>query len=816
MTDGLFESGGPSRVGDPGGYLGQRPEGESGLLGDLTDPQASAVVHRGSPLLVVAGAGSGKTRVLTRRIAHLLATGDARPHEILAITFTNKAAGEMRERVAELVGPTAQRMVVATFHSACLRMLRANATRIGFDPGFTVYDALDSRRLIELVMSDQGIDTKKIPPRGVAAMISEAKAKLQGPETFGGDGFGDKDPYRRRVAEVYAEYQARLLKANAMDFDDLLGKTVELLRDCPDVLAAYQDRFRHILVDEYQDTNAVQNQLILMLGSAHGNVCVVGDSDQSIYKFRAADITNILEIERSFPTATTIVLEQNFRSTQNILDAANAVISNNPGRPNKRLFTVDGAGPVITRYRAGDEYEEARWVAAEIGRLAEQGVDAGDVAVIYRTNAQSRVLEEELVRAGIRYKVVGGIRYYDRKEVKDVLAYVRLLANPLDEVSARRIINVPKRGIGATSVAAIGLHAAERGISFGEAIGDAADIAGLTPKARKALEALAELLAEVRRQIQPLDPTDPLGPDDLFGLNGSLGADGAIAPAPPTQDGDEPWLTPAELIDTILDTTGYRAELEAEATHEAGSRIENLEQLVSVAATYESLEEFLSMVALVADSDQLGEAATRVSLMTLHIAKGLEYPAVFLVGLEEGIFPHSRSIDSGDPSDIEEERRLAYVGITRARVHLALSHAWVRSQWGHTQDSLPSRFLSEIPDELVKDLGATASPRRSWNSDSFGSSGSSAEPWELPRRRRDDDEGGTVFGRGEGASREAPASTGAHLLGLIAGDTVLHDRWGTGRVLSVKGHDDRATAVVRFPGVGEKTLMLSMAPLSRP
>jgi DNA helicase-2/ATP-dependent DNA helicase PcrA len=786
------------------------------LTEGLTDPQHQAVVHRGSPLLVVAGAGSGKTRVLTRRIAHLLASGDARPHQILAITFTNKAAEEMRNRVAELTGPTAKRMLVATFHSACLRMLRANATRIGFDAGFTVYDALDAKRLVELVMADQGIDTKKVAPKAVASMISEAKARLQNPEVFASHGMGEKDPYRRQVAQVYRDYQSRLRAANAMDFDDLLMKTVEMFRDCPDILEAYQERFRHILVDEFQDTNAVQNQLVLMLGSAYGNVCVVGDSDQSIYKFRAADIANILEFEKTFPDATTIVLEQNFRSTQNILDAANAVISNNPGRPNKRLFTNDGSGPDIKLYRAGDEYEEASWVASEIKRLnAEEGIDFGDIAIIYRTNAQSRVIEEQLVRSGTRYKVIGGIRYYDRKEVKDILAYLRLMANPQDEVSARRIINVPKRGLGATSVAAIGNHASNRGVSFGEAIEDAENIPGLTPKARAAVTSLKDLLATLRAQMQPIDPTDPLGPDDVFGLGGTLGEDGTVAPAPESE-GDEEWLSPGELVDLICDQTGYRAELEAEGTHESGSRLENLEQLVTVAASYESLEEFLSMVALVADSDQLDETATRVSLMTLHIAKGLEYPAVFLVGLEEGIFPHSRSLDSGDPTDIEEERRLAYVGITRARVHLALSHAWTRSQWGNTADALPSRFLIEVPEELVTNLGSERQSRRP-TSYGYGSSSRPSEdaPWELPRRHRGEDEGGAVFGRGQSQAREAKTSTGAHLIGLEAGDLVEHERWGQGLVLSVKGTDDRATAEIRFASQGTKTLMLSMAPLKR-
>ena len=773
------------------------------MIEGLTAPQAAAVAHRGSPLLVVAGAGSGKTRVLTRRIVHLLATGEARPHEIMAITFTNKAAGEMRERVEELFGPRAKRMLVATFHSACLRILRANATRIGFEPGFTVYDATDSKRLIEMIMADQNVDTKAVPPRSVTSRISEAKARLQTPGDLKDSVAWAASLPEQIAADVYPVYQARLRAANAMDFDDLLMKTVELFESCPDVLEAYQQRYRHILVDEYQDTNAVQNKLVLMLAASHGNVCVVGDSDQSIYKFRAADISNILDFEKTFPDATTVVLEQNFRSTQNILDAANAVIKNNPGRPEKRLFTEDGAGPPIRRFRAQDERDEAIWVASEITRLrVHEGIGHGDIAIIYRTNAQSRVIEEELVRSGVHYKVIGGIRYYDRKEIKDVLAYVRLLANPQDEISARRIVNVPKRGVGATSVAAIGQYARERQISFGEAIEEAEAISSLTPKASKAVIALAELLASIRGQMPPADPSVATAADPLFLVDDDLDEE-ADAPVGGHVAGDERYLDPGALVRAVVEQTGYLAELTAEGTHEAESRIENITQLVTVASSYETLEEFLSMVALVSDADELGEAAERVSLMTLHIAKGLEYPAVFLVGLEEGIFPHSRSLDSGDPDDIEEERRLAYVGITRAREHLAVSHAWTRSQWGQTTDALPSRFLSEIPSELVEDIGPADSPRRR---DSSG--------WSLPQRSRSDDDGGRVFGSGA-AKRAEPTTTGAHLLDLEVGDTVIHERWGAGRVNALSGAGDRRTAKVRFAGVGEKTLMLSMAPLTK-
>jgi len=734
------------------------------LLEGLTEPQRAAVVHRGSPLLVIAGAGSGKTRVLTRRIAHLMATGDAKAFEILAITFTNKAADEMRSRVVDLVGPVANRMWVATFHSACVRILRATATRVGYEPQFTIYDASDSLRLFELVMDDLNIDKKRLPPRSVASVVSQAKAEVLTPEEFSNDVLGAADPFRRRIGQIYTEYQRRLRAANAMDFDDLLMVTVQLFRNCPDVLESYQERFRYILVDEFQDTNRAQNELVLLLGQRFRNVCVVGDSDQSIYRFRAADIRNILDFETTFPDATTILLEQNFRSTQNILDAANAVISHNTGRKDKRLFTEGEAGPSIKRYRAEDEHDEAAWIATEIRRLeASEGLSFGDVAIFYRTNAQSRVIEEELVRARIPYKVIGGTRFYDRKEVKDILAYVRLAVNPRDEVSARRIINVPKRGIGATSITKLGEYAARTGLSFGDAASDAAD-AGLTAKALRGATAFAELMGRLRH--------------------------------------DAPESPPGVFIERILEETGYRAELEAERTHEAEGRLENLAELVGVAATYETLDDFLNTVALVADSDELGEETSRVSLMTLHIAKGLEYPAVFLIGLEDGIFPHFRSL--GDPAELEEERRLAYVGLTRARRHLTVSHAWVRSIWGQTQHNIPSRFLGEIPAELFDDVNSSAAPRLS---DPFGHDDN--DSWfERPR-----DDGGRVFG----AARPLgpPTSSGAHLLELAAGDRVVHDRWGEGTVLSATGSGDRSTAVVRFAGVGDKTLMLSMAPLKK-
>jgi DNA helicase II / ATP-dependent DNA helicase PcrA len=639
------------------------------LLDDLNDPQRRAVVYRGGPLLVVAGAGSGKTRVLTRRIAHLIATGDARPGEILAITFTNKAADEMRTRLAGLVGPVARRMWVSTFHAACVRILRSHADRLGYRSSFTIYDDTDSRRLVEQVLRDLNIDAKKIPPRAVQAAISAAKGDLTDAQAFMA---GAESIYERRMADVYAEYQQRLYASSAMDFDDLLLLTVQLLRTAPDVLGSYQERFSQVLVDEYQDTNRVQNELVLMLAARHRNVCVVGDTDQSIYAFRGADIRNILEFEHAFPDAAVIPLEQNYRSTQTILDAANAVIANNTSRVPKELWTDGDRGEAVNRFRAEDEYDEAAWVAAEISRLHHaEGLRLGDIAVFYRTNAQSRTLEEALVRTTVAYKVVGGTRFYDRREVKDLLAYLRVLANPSDEISARRIVNVPRRGVGDTSADRLAAWAQTQGRSFADAF-DAAAAAGVTGRAASGLASLSALLQDLR---------------SMYGAGAG----------------------PGVLINEVASRTGYVADLEAEDTLEAAGRIENIAELAGAAAEYDSLDEFLESVALVSDADDIEDDGSRVSLMTLHTAKGLEFPAVFLVGMEDGVFPHLRALD--DPLQLEEERRLAYVGITRARRHLYVTHAWSRTLWGSTSHAIPSRFLAELPAELVRDVGMSAVTR---------------------------------------------------------------------------------------------------------
>ncbi len=667
------ELGEPDEMGDPG--PGRRPAGIDGLpapdelLQGLNEPQRRAVACHGGPLLVIAGAGSGKTRVLTRRVAHLIASGEARPSEILAITFTNKAAGEMRERLVDLVGPVASRMWVSTFHAACVRILRSHADRLGYRRSFTIYDAADSRHLVDRILRERNLDTKKLPPRSVLAAISGAKSELVDFETFRARAV---TIFEQRIADVYGEYQERLVAASAMDFDDLLVVTVNLLQACPDVLETYQRRFRYVLVDEYQDTNRAQNELVLMLAAEHHNVCVVGDADQSIYGFRGADIRNILEFEEAFPEAQVIPLEQNYRSTRTILDAANAVIGHNTTRVPKALWSQGETGEPVRRYRADDEHDEAAWVAAEICRLRDkEGLRLGDVAVFYRTNAQSRALEEALVRAAIAFKVVGGTRFYDRREVKDVLAYLRVVANPADEMSARRIVNVPRRGVGDTSVAKLSAWARAEGRSFAEAL-DHAGEAGVVGKALQGVSALCGVLADLR----------------------SAAAAGG---------------GPARMVELVAERTGYRTVLEADQTVEGRGRLENLGELAGAAAEYDDLDQFLESVALVSDADDLDGDASRVSLMTLQTAKGLEFPAVFLVGMEDGVFPHLRALD--DPRQLEEERRLCYVGMTRARRHLYVSHAWSRTLWGSTSHAIPSRFLAELPPELVQDTGGASTSR---------------------------------------------------------------------------------------------------------
>ncbi len=746
----------------------QAPGRRPNLLDALNPVQREAVTHPGGPLLIVAGAGSGKTRVLTSRIAWLIKDQGVSPFEILAITFTNKAADEMKRRVGSLVGPVAQKMWVSTFHSACVRILRRGAARLGYSSSFTIYDQADAERLTAYVLRDLNIDPKRFPPRTVHSVISAAKNEL-----VGVDAYHDRarSIYEKRIAEVYREYQKRLADANAMDFDDLLTKAVELLRVAPDELAYYQERFKHVLVDEFQDTNKAQNELVKLLASRHRNILVVGDSDQSVYRFRGADIRNILEFEDAFPDATVIVLEQNYRSTQTILDAANSVIANNLMRKPKALWTEQVGGELIQRYFAEDEADEAEWVGREMHRLHDsEGWRWSDMAIFYRTNAQSRVLEEHLVRHKIPYKVIGGTRFYERREVKDVLAYLRAVVNPSDEVSLRRIINVPKRGVGDTSVARLEAWAAASGKPLVDALAKA-EVAGVSGRALAGIRALSALLQDLR----------------------------------------DTEMGPAATLERVLAVTGYAAELQSERSIEADGRLENLAELVGFARQFEEeadiegrpsgISDFLETVSLVADSDEIDPDESSVVLMTLHTAKGLEFDGVFLIGLEDGVFPHLRSL--GEPDELEEERRLCYVGITRARRRLYLSHAWSRMLFGSTQYNPPSRFLKEIPAHLT-DLVEGNRNRRKGGGAAFGS-GSGSGGYRSGRDRIVD-----------AATRPGPPrTTGAERLGIGVGSDVVHAKWGEGVVLEIKGSGDKTEALVRFPSVGEKWLLLSWAPLKK-
>lgn len=663
------------------------------LLQGLNPAQYEAVIYQGGPLLIVAGAGSGKTRVLTHRIAYLLATGRARGSEILAITFTNKAAAEMRERLETLVGGAGKYMWVLTFHSACVRILRREHEAAGLRSSFSIYDATDSQRLITLIVRELGIDPKRFTPKAFANRISDLKNELITPLQFA-ETANTSNPFERHLAEVYRAYNQRLKAANALDFDDIIMRTVQLLRAKPAIAQLYRRRFRHVLVDEYQDTNHAQYVLVReLIGVASqgpsGELTVVGDSDQSIYAFRGATIRNIEEFEKDFPNSHTILLEQNYRSTQNILSAANAVISQNDGRRAKNLWTALGDGEKIVGYVADSEYDEARWVSQEIERLGEEnGVRPGQVAVFYRTNAQSRALEEAFMRAGVPYKVVGGTRFYERKEIKDALAYLRAVDNPDDTVSLRRIFNVPKRGLGQKAEATLAAHAEQYGISFGQAISDAAGRARPeTPDGQITLAPpVAGLATRTRTQVRRFD-------DILEGLRTQLREGAGVA----------------ELLDSALDTSGYLAELRASDDPQDASRVENLAELHAVAEDFQqenptgTLAEFLERVSLVADSDQIPDddgGQGQVTLMTVHTAKGLEFPVVFVTGFEDGTFPHSRSL--ADEAELAEERRLAYVALTRARERLYLTRAAVRSAWGASNVMVASRFLDDIPPELMR------------------------------------------------------------------------------------------------------------------
>ena len=744
-------------------------------LDTLNPDQLDAVVHRGGPLLVVAGAGSGKTRVLTHRIAHLIDEG-VPPSSILAITFTNKAAEEMRHRVAALVGPVTRAMWVCTFHSACVRILRAHGDRLGYPRTFSIYDQADAQRLAGYVVRDLNLDAKRFPPRAAHGQISLWKNELITPDEAIERA---SNIFERKHADIYVDYQARLLKAGAMDFDDLLMKTVELFRSFPDVLAHYQQRFQHVLIDEYQDTNMAQNEIALALAAGHEQITIVGDHDQSVYRFRGADLRNIAQFEEAFDNVTTIVLDQNYRSTQAILDAANAVIVNNPGRKDKQLWSELGTGDRITRYHAEDEGDEATWVARTMQSLqSDASFMWKEMAVFYRTNAQSRVLEESLMRFGIPYKVVGGTRFYDRREIKDAMAYLRAVANPADEVSIKRVLGVPKRGVGESSVAKLDALAAANGTTFFEAMRHATE-AGLTGTAARGVESFVRLL------------------DDL---------------AAHLDDG------PGDLLQLALTESGYLAELEAEASVESAGRIENLGELVGSAREFTRLDEFLEQVALVADTDELDDD-NRVVLMTLHSAKGLEFPAVFLIGMEEGVFPHSRALT--EPVELEEERRLAYVGITRAQQRLFLAHAWSRQLFGSTNYNPPSRFIDEIPAELIDQVGAV-SGRTTYGRQSYRARDQWSDP--PPYRRVDRNDNGEAERHRErvvdaalAARQKAPAPTpsNAQLIGLRLGDDVEHPAFGEGVIIDIRGQDDKAEATIRFRDAGTKHLSLAWAPLKK-
>ncbi|MBA3399430.1 MAG: UvrD-helicase domain-containing protein, partial [Acidimicrobiia bacterium] len=717
-----------------------------------------------------------KTRVLTHRIAHLIDEG-VPPSAILAITFTNKAAEEMRHRVAALVGAITRGMWISTFHSACVRILRANADRLGYPRQFSIYDQADAQRLTGYVIRDLHLDSKRFPPRGVHGAISRWKNELVSPAEAK---LIADNPFARKHADVFAEYQLRLQRAGAMDFDDLLTKTVELLREHPDVLAGYQQRFQHVLVDEYQDTNLAQNELVLMLGAAHGNVTVVGDTDQSVYRFRGADFRNILQFEDAFPATQTIVLDQNYRSSQTILDAANAVISNNDDRKDKNLWTDAGRGDKIVRYHADDEGDEARFVASTLMRLHDDGERWGDTAVLYRTNAQSRIIEEAFMRLGIPYRVVGGTRFYDRREIKDAMGYLKAVVNTADEVSIKRVINVPKRGIGEASIAKLDAFAAAGSMTFFEAMHHASE-AGVGGASARAIDSFAEQLDRLSALARQVATSD----DD----------------APATDDDDAPAaVSPADLLQCVLDESGYLAELEAIDTVEAHGRLENLGELVSSAREFTRLDEFLEQVALVADTDELPDdqdSGGQVVLLTLHSAKGLEFATVFLIGMEDGIFPHIRSLT--EPDELAEERRLAYVGITRAERRLYLTSAWSRTMFGTTMYNVPSRFLDEIPSELLDEQGDRA--RRPGRS-SLRSRDGGAPPY---RRRRDtqgsDEHRERVVDAAMAAGRgSAPAPSKSQELGLRIGDDVEHPAFGEGVVIDIQGSGDNMEATINFPG----------------
>ncbi|WP_442863781.1 DNA helicase PcrA [Arthrobacter sp. FW306-05-C] len=783
---------------DAGGHHGRRLDAAQ-LLEGLNPQQEEAVKHGGSALLIVAGAGSGKTRVLSNRIAYLIATGRAHHGEILAITFTNKAAAEMRERIEALVGGRAKIMWISTFHSSCVRILRQEAANVGLKSNFSIYDSADSLRLVTQVSKGLDLDPKKFAPKAIQHKISALKNELVDADSFA-SAANYNDPFEHAVADVYKGYTQRLRQANAMDFDDLIAETVYMFRAFPALAESYRRRFRHVLVDEYQDTNHAQYALVREIvgeGPGASELTVVGDSDQSIYAFRGADIRNIVEFEKDYPEARTIKLEQNYRSTQNILSAANSVISRNPNRPEKRLWTAEGEGHKIIGYVGENEHDEAQFIAKEIDRLQdEENLRPGDVAIFYRTNAQSRSIEDVLVRVGLPYKVVGGTRFYERKEIKDALAYLRVLVNPDDDVNLRRVLNEPKRGIGDRAEGAIAALAERERTSFMAAARRADQAPAMATRSVNAVLGFVKML------------------DDLAEVAAGSGA--------------------AAALEAVLEQTGYLAALRSSTDPQDESRVENLAELVAVVREYEqenpegSLAAFLEQVSLVADADQIPDApgadideavaeAKRlgvVTLMTLHTAKGLEFPVVFLTGMEHGLFPHQRS--ATDPKELAEERRLAYVGLTRARKRLYVTRSEVRSMWGQSQYNPASQFLEEIPAELLEwKREGTSRQAGGWGGGSIGSGRYSGSFWGAGTAR------GAAADSSAGFNADVPAFIAKNrvqpqkeIIAVSVGDKVNHTSFGNGTVLALEGAGDKTVAKVKFD-VGEKRLLLRYAPLTK-
>jgi DNA helicase-2/ATP-dependent DNA helicase PcrA len=737
------------------------------VFDDLNPAQRDAVSATQGPVLVLAGAGSGKTRVLTHRIAHLVLDQGVPADRILAITFTNKAAGEMRMRLETLLGPRAAGMWVATFHAMCARILRRDGERLGFTRSFTIYDDDDSKRLMKQVLQAEGLDQQRFPPTLLTSRISSAKNELESPSAFEES---HTDPVGAKVARVYRAYQRALLEANAMDFDDLLVNTYRLLDGHEDVLAHYQDRFTYVHVDEYQDTNHAQYRIVALLAGANRNVMVVGDDDQSIYGWRGADVRNILEFEEDFPDARVIKLEQNYRSTQKILEVANYVVAHNEGRKPKTLWTANAEGEAITRYHASDERDESQFVVAEVERLLrEEHRSYSDFAVFYRTNAQSRVVENVFLRAGTPYQIVGSVKFFQRAEVKDALAYLRAIVNPADGVSLARIVNVPRRGIGKTTMTRVAEYARAHGLTLCEALEDAAGGEWLGTGPTKRIAAFVALMEDLRETDAP---------------------------------------TLKEQVESIVAGTGLVRALEAEDTLEARGRVENVMELVGQVEEFErdhaeaTLEDFMEWASLRTDLDSLEAGERAVTLMTLHNAKGLEFPVVFVTGMEDSIFPHANVID---PAGLEEERRLCYVGITRARERLYLLHAAKRSLFGRPQFNAPSRFFREMPEEHLesKGTGSTAPLSRGYSRERGGA-------WEESFAAPRDDEGGRVFGSGEPRHAEQGAA-GATAEDFGPGDRVRHKSFGEGAVVVVEGDK----LAVDFDEVGLKTLLIGYAPIEK-